>query len=169
MEKECKFNPKAIMVDDNVTNYIAIEELFGVDFLTSKVIRYQMHYKNGVTKASLRLGVSFRGKFKNICNKMCTVATVTQYSEQKKLLEEMVNLFPDITRWVAWWDARKYHTFVAFRRFRCSSIMLAKNSNSTLKCQTQLWLLEATQDDMSAIVMQNEELRSFLAQAATSG
>ena len=33
------------MVDDNGVNYWAIKEVFGVDFLTSKVVSSQMHYK----------------------------------------------------------------------------------------------------------------------------
>ena len=43
MERE--FNLKGIMVDENDANYCAIKEVFGVDFLTFKVVSYQMHYK----------------------------------------------------------------------------------------------------------------------------
>ena len=83
-------------MDENGTNYCAINEDFGVDFMTSKVVSCQMDYKNALNKASLMLGLSFRDEFKNICNRMCTVETGTQCNEQKKWLDEIVNLFQDI-------------------------------------------------------------------------
>ena len=36
MEREYKFNLKAIMVDENGANYCAVKEVLGVDFMTSK-------------------------------------------------------------------------------------------------------------------------------------
>ena len=72
------------MVDENGVNYCAIKEVLIVDFMTSRVVCCQMHYKNDIIKASLRLGMSFRDEFKNTCKRMCTLATVTQYNEQKK-------------------------------------------------------------------------------------
>ena len=81
-----------------VPTTVQLKVVFGVDFQTSEVVGCKMCYKNDVNKASLILGVSFRDEFKNICNKMCSVATVTQYNEQKKQLDKIANLFPDITR-----------------------------------------------------------------------
>ena len=104
------------MVVENGTNYCAIKEVFDVDFMVSKVVSWQIHYKSDVNKASLRLGVSVIDEFKNICNRMCTVTIVTQYNEQNKVLDEIANLFPDMATWVAKWNARKYHIFLAFRR-----------------------------------------------------
>ena len=72
------------MVDENGANYYAIKELIGVNFMNSKVDSCQMHYKNDINKALLRLGAAFRDEFKYIYNRMCTVATVKQYKEQMK-------------------------------------------------------------------------------------
>ena len=72
---------------------------------------------------------------------MCTVATVTQYNEQKKWMDEITNLFPDIARWVALWDTRKYHIFPAFLKFGYSNATLTKSGSSTLKFLTQIWNL----------------------------
>ena len=44
------------MVDKNGAKYCAITEVFGVHFLSSKVVSCQLHYKNDVNNASLRLG-----------------------------------------------------------------------------------------------------------------
>ena len=91
--RKYKFSPKAIMVEKNGANYCTIKEV--VYFLTSKVVSCQMHCQTNVNKASLRLEVSFRDDLKNICDKMCITATVTQYNEQKKQLDEMANLLSD--------------------------------------------------------------------------
>ena len=57
--------------------------------------------------------------------------------------------------------------FPAFRQLGNSNITLDKSGNATLKHQTQLWLLEATQDYTSSMLTQIEELKSFIAQAST--
>ena len=79
--KDYKFNPKAIMVDENGANYCAIKQVFGLDFVMSKVVSCQMHCKHDVKKAFFRIGVSFRDGSKNICHKICTIATMAQYNE----------------------------------------------------------------------------------------
>ena len=84
------------MVDENGTNYCTIKEVSGIDFMTFKVVICQMHYKKTVSKASLRIRVGFRDEFKNRCNMICKVATVPQYNEQKKQLDETANLFLEI-------------------------------------------------------------------------
>ena len=53
-----KLNPTAIMFDENGANYCAIRKVFGLDFVTSIVVSCQMHYKNDVSRASLRISDS---------------------------------------------------------------------------------------------------------------
>ena len=36
--RDYKFNPKAIMVHENSANYCAMQKVFGVNFVTSKVV-----------------------------------------------------------------------------------------------------------------------------------
>ena len=79
-----KFNPKSIMVDENGANYCAIRNVFGLEFATSKAVSCQMHYKNDVNRASLKIGDSYKDVFKNICHKMCSVTTVADYNDRKK-------------------------------------------------------------------------------------
>ena len=52
------------MVDKKGANYSVIKDIFDVDFMTFKVVNCQIHFKNDVIKASLRLGVSFRDEIK---------------------------------------------------------------------------------------------------------
>ena len=64
---------------------------------------------------------------------MCSVATIGEYNEKKKWLDEIANIFPDITSWINWWDARNYHMFPAFRYFSYSNVTLSMSGNSMLK------------------------------------
>ena len=79
-----KFNPKFIMVDEKGANYCAIRNVFGLEFATSKVVSCQMHYKNNVNRASLKISDSYKDVFKNLCHKMCSVTTVAEYNGRKK-------------------------------------------------------------------------------------
>ena len=106
---------KSIMVDENGAKYCTIRKIFGLEFATSKVVSCQMHYKNDVNRTSLKIGDSYKDVFKNICHKMCSVTTVAEYNDRKKQLEEIASIFPQITSWINWWDARKYHIFPTFR------------------------------------------------------
>ena len=156
------------MVNENGANYCAIQKVFGLDFVTSKVVSCQMHYKNDVNRVSFRIIESYRDLFKNICHEMCSIATVGEYNKKRKWLDEIANLFPDITSLINWWDARKYHMFPAFRCFGYSNVTLAKSGNLTFKHHRQLWLLEAACDDTSTMLIQIHELNSFLTQLTSS-
>ena len=131
--KKYKFNPKSIMVDENGANYCTIRKVFGLEFATSKVVSCQMHYKNDMNRASLKIGDTYKDVFKSICCKMCSVTTIAEYNDRKKQLEEISVIFPQITSWINWWDARKYHIFPAFRQQGYSNVTLAESGNSTLK------------------------------------
>ena len=82
--RDYKFNLRAIMVNENGANYCAIQKVFGLDFVTSKVVSCQMHYKNDVNRVSFRIGPSYRDLFKSICHGMCSVAIVAECNEKKK-------------------------------------------------------------------------------------
>ena len=127
-----------------------------------------MHHKNDVNRMSLRMGPMYRDLFQSICYGMCSIATMAEYNEQKQWLDETAKLFLDISQCVIWWDTRKYHMFPAFRPFSYSNIILAKSGNAVLECHTQLWLLEAAQDDTSTMLTQINEFHSFIVQASTS-
>ena len=46
-----RFNPKAIMVDENSPYFYSIKEVLGLDFMMSKVVSCQVHFKNDFNKA----------------------------------------------------------------------------------------------------------------------
>ena len=166
--RDYRFNQRAIMVDENGANYSAIQKVFGLDFVTSKVVSGQMQYKNDVNRVSFRIGPSYRYLFKSICHGMCSLATVAEYNKKQRWLDEIANIFPNISQWLTWWDARKYHLFPVFRCFGYSNVTLAKSGHSMLKFRMQLWLLEASWDDTSRMLTQIHEFNSFLNQVTSS-
>ena len=87
---------------------------------------------------------------------------------KKKWLDEIANIFPNISWWLTWWDARKYDMFPAFRHFGYSNITLVESVNSMLKCHMQLWLLETAHGDTSTMLTQIHEFNSFLTQVTSS-
>ena len=88
--RNSKFNPKSIMVDENGANYCAIRKVFGLEFATSKEVSCQMHYKNDVNRASLKIGNSYKDVFKNICYEMCSslllLSIMTDRNDWRRLL-----------------------------------------------------------------------------------
>ena len=127
-----------------------------------------MHYKNDVKHVSFRIGPSYRDLFKSIYHGMCSVATVAEYNDTKKWLDEIANIFRDISQWLMWWDARKYDMFQVFRCCGYSNITLAESGNSMFKCYIELQLLEAAWDDTSTMLTQIHEFNSFLTQVTSS-
>ena len=71
------------MVDENGANYCAIKQMFGLNFVTSKMVSCQMHYRHDVNMAAFRIRASFSDEFQSICDKMYTIATIEQYYEWK--------------------------------------------------------------------------------------
>ena len=63
-----QIQPKSNRVDGNGAHCCTVIEVFGLDFPYSKIFICQIHYQNGINEALLRLGVTFRKEFKNICN-----------------------------------------------------------------------------------------------------
>ena len=79
-----------MMMDENGASYYVIQKFFGLDFVTSKDVSCQMHYKNDVNRISFRIGPNYRDLFKSICHETSSYATAAEYNEKKKWLDEIV-------------------------------------------------------------------------------
>ena len=80
-DRDYKFNLRAIMVNENGANYSAVQKDIGLDFVTTKVVSCQMHYKHDVNRVSFRINESYRDLFKSICHEMCYIATLAEYNK----------------------------------------------------------------------------------------
>ena len=91
---------------------------------------------------SFRIGPSYRYLFKSICYRMCAIATMAEYNEQKQ-------------------HGGMSGSITCF-------LLLEALATLTLKCHTQLWLLEAAKDDTPTMLTQINEFHSFFAHATSS-
>ena len=94
MGRDYTFKPKTVMSNDNGTNYCPIKQAFGANFITSKVVICQ----NDINWVSFRIGLRYRDLFKSICYGMCSIAIMAEYNKQKQWLDEIANMFPDISQ-----------------------------------------------------------------------
>ena len=85
------------MVDENSANYSTIRRVFVLEFATSEVVSCQMHYKNDVNRASLKIGDSYKDVFKNIVMKcvpsVLLLSTMTERNDWTRLLTYSHGLF----------------------------------------------------------------------------
>ena len=81
--RDYKFNPKVIMVDENGANYCVIQKVFGINFVTSKMVSYQMHCMNDINRVSFRIGPNYRDLSKSICYGICSITTIAKYNEKR--------------------------------------------------------------------------------------
>ena len=69
---------------------------------------------------------------------------------------------PGIFNWVNWWHARKSKKCPAFRIYGLSKVNLAEQGNSTLRHQHTLMLVDAANDDVTTIFIQEDEYKQFM-------
>ena len=72
-----QFNSKAIMMDENRSNFCGVREVFAMVFVISRVVSCQMHYKSDVHKVSAEVVGSSIAEFK----KIIVVATIPECNE----------------------------------------------------------------------------------------
>ena len=128
------FNPKAILVDEHGVSFWDIREVFDQDFVMWRVVSYQMHYKSDVNKPLAKVGGVLKVKLKKISSKMCIGVTIAEYNRKDGLFG-----------WIQWSTT----FFLHFTDLAILISPIAENGNSLLKSGVQLWLLEATWDDIT--------------------
>ena len=166
--KETFFNPKCIMVDENGANFNGIEEVFGLQYKTEKVVSCQRHFQaNAILKARL-IPYSYREDWIDTCFKLCSCITVAQYNELMEKLQKYASMFPEVGPFIQWWDVRKYHIFAPFRRYGYTRSNLAEVGNSMCKRRNQLYITEAAKDDTTSMLCQVEDYKAFLRQEVNS-
>ena len=155
MERDYNFNLKGIMVDENSPSYCMIKQVFYVNSMISKVESCQMHYKSDINRVS-EFGW------------MCTIATVWHSTVSKNNGWRIANLFPDISHCMAWWDARKYHMFPAFRYSGYSNIHIGQKWQYNTQVLDTVIVIGDCMTWHIFYSTQIQEFKSFIAQAPTS-
>ena len=141
-DQNYKFNPYGIMCDENAANQLAIEKVYGKEFLKGVVI-CQWHFKQCTLRQLPDVHVMERVTFKEYVNKICHCYTVTDYKKISRALESLATRKNILNCW-QWWDARKFHIVPTFRVFNISRLNLTETGHSMLKVKGKVWLSVAT-------------------------
>ncbi len=129
-----KFNPRVFLCDEAGSNFKALEEVFGEQFILQQcAIGCQWHFKNNVNSKSKDIPVDIRQKFVDISTTLCHITTAKQYDE---VMEELRQL-PDkglLKSWLQWWDVRRSHIFPPFCGAGFPGVNLSEQGNAGWTC-----------------------------------
>ena len=134
-----------------------LKEAYGELVAATKVKTCKFYFKNDARTKLSKVGDAYREEFLNIFKIFCKVATVPLYILWKSRLGDTATLFPALSSWIQWWDARKYHVFPAFRKFGFSKSKYAKMENAGLKCEHKMMLVDPAKNDVSSKLCQEKE------------
>ena len=85
-DKDYKFNPSAFVCNEAGTNFCGIKEVYGEEFVKTRVFGCQWHFQNDMHRKVQSIGdAGIREKFVNICKKILQATTVSKYNVLKSM------------------------------------------------------------------------------------
>ena len=166
------FNPRNIMVDSAGSNYRGIKEVYGLSYMSNKIISCQWHFLNIMEQIVVHLEVEKdREEFMNLCHSLCDKKTIDEYKLCAARLDQLAKGKPIILNKLKWWHMRRWHVFGAFRfgptHAGCN---LAEPGNVVWKeTGRNLNLLEGAKTDIALFLLQDEEVQLHRISAVTAG
>ena len=148
------------MCDESGANFKGIEAAFDKQTVVHKVKTCQWHFKHQAREKAKLCG-EFEEEVLTICSQMCAATTVPQYEQMLNRLLEIADMHPAFLPFVKWWDARRYHVFKVFRDFNLPGVNCAEMGNAAWKREGKISLVEAANDDISTMVVQEREYLNF--------
>ena len=169
-DKDYKFNPSAFVCNEAGTNFCGIKEVYGEEFVKTRVFGCQWYFQNDMHRKAQSIGdAGIRVKFVNICKKILQATTVSKYNVLKSMLDEITKLCPHIKPWIAWWHARCTHIFPAFQMEGLPKVNFREIGNAGWKSNGgTLCLASAAMQDISTMMCQEKELEKFNSQCGRS-
>ena len=161
-----KFNPRNIMVDSSGANYCAVKLVFGIEYMSQKLISCQWHFMHNMEQLSSEFDEDIKEEFLQLCQELLKTTTILEYQLVAGRLKQISDKYPNIRGPLNWWHVRRWHVFGSFR---CgpthSGVNLAEIGNASWKTTgSNLSLLAAAKDDVTTFILQDEEIqqhRSF--------
>ena len=161
-----KFNPKQFITDEAGAIHAGIRIVYGEEG-QRKTKTCQFHYKQCLERAincvpdELQVTAT---EFYELAIQLLIVPTMAQYNEVVRRLKMLADILPSVVgNWLEWWLARRYNLFPVFRGFCMSSLNQAEIGHATLKPLKPLFLVDAANEDVVTMLMQEEDNRRFLA------
>ena len=161
-DPDYKFNPCKFMGDQFGGNQNAVENVFGKDICSRKCIGCQLHFKKDVMKHKTDVQPAHQKLYIDLCKSLVKDCHSAQkYKEVMTQLMDLAAENPRIIHFLQWWDLRRYHIVPAFRGYGYSGLNLAEVGNWSWKPSQKLRLVDACKDDVTSMVLQEEELKAF--------
>ena len=160
VDSSYKFNPKGFMCDESGASFKGIEAVFGQETVIHKVKTCQWHFKHQA-RDKAKLTEYFEEEVLKLCDEMCLATTVDEYERKLNRLLEIGDMYPAFLPFVHWWDARRYHVFQVFRYFNLPGVNCAEIGNAAWKREGKISLVEAANDDIATMLVQEVEYANF--------
>ena len=110
------FNPRNIMVGSAGNNYRGIKEVYGLSYMSNKIISCQWHFLNIMEQIVVHLEVEKdREEFMNLCRSLCDKKTIDEYKLCAARLDQLAMGKPIILNKLKWWHMHRCHVFGAFK------------------------------------------------------
>ena len=104
------------MVDSAGSNYRGIKEVYGLSYMSNKIISCQWHFLNIIEQIVVHLEVEKdREEFMNLCHSLCDKKTIDEYKLCAARLNQLATGKPIILNKLKWWHMCRWHVFGAFR------------------------------------------------------
>ena len=98
-----KFNPVAFLVDEAGANHCGIEEAFGQDIATSRIITCQSHFFHNMHRRAVHIrDEDMNAQFKNCCVNLTTTTSKKKYGDIMKQLYNIATDIPPVRNFLDW-------------------------------------------------------------------
>ena len=164
-EEGYKVNPKMFIVDEAGAVAAGIRNVFG-EAGYRKTRSCHFHFKQNLERALNNVPEELSDlseEFRKLALDLLEVPILQMYNETVNRLKIIAQALPlSVENFLDWWLARRYNLFPVFRGFSMSSLNQAEISHSTLKPLKPLFLVDAANDDVATMIMQEEDMDEFL-------
>ena len=159
--KNYKFHPCGIIVDEGGANWKAVRAVFGTDS-GIRIVGCQWHFLNCARRQMTHVKQDERRSFEVHYRDLIQAHTDKEY---ERVYNAMLAILKRAgkTNWLEWWDIRKYHIVPCYRGYDMPSLNLAETGHSKLqKMGKHLKLSVASLRDVAMFMKQRAEYTAYL-------
>ena len=102
-----KFNPRNIIVDSSGANYCAVKLVFGIEYMSQKLISCQWHFMHNMEQLSSEFDEDIKEEFLQLCQELLKTTTILEYQLVAGRLKQIADKYPSIRGPLNWWHVRR--------------------------------------------------------------
>ena len=158
-----EWQPNSIMMDEKGANFVAIENVFGKEFVDNFTMTCQYHFKKCADEKMQEANVpkDERRKFRELLKDLLKSSTLPEYHNACHAIEKAVKRY-GLQGWWRWWKPRGFHLVPALRGFNLPRSNYAECGQSKLKGDRKISLIESVLEDAVELLIQAADYKNFL-------